>query len=74
MNTIQREKYGGTFHLFIGTGCTPGKITSMPLNICLQAIKTNKVHLVLFSFSAWSGPKLLTFGILHSRLYTESLS
>jgi hypothetical protein len=47
VNTIQREQYGGTVHLFIGTGCSPGKITFMPLNICLQATKTNKVHLVL---------------------------
>jgi hypothetical protein len=48
-------QYGGTVHLFIGTGRIPGKITSMPLNICLQAIKTNKVHLVLF-------PSLLGLG------------
>jgi hypothetical protein len=27
--TIQREQYGGTIHLFIGTGCSPDKITSM---------------------------------------------
>jgi hypothetical protein len=48
VNTIQREQYGGTVHLFIGTGRGPGKITSMPLNICLQATQTNKVYLVLF--------------------------
>jgi hypothetical protein len=46
--TIQREQYEGTIHLFIGTGHSPGKITSMPLNICLQATKTNNVHLVFF--------------------------
>jgi hypothetical protein len=29
--TIQREKYEGTVHLFIGTGHSPDKITSMSL-------------------------------------------
>jgi hypothetical protein len=29
--TIQREKYRGTVHLFIGTGCSPDKITSVSL-------------------------------------------
>jgi hypothetical protein len=29
--TIQREQYGGTVHLFIGTGCSPGKNTFMTL-------------------------------------------
>jgi hypothetical protein len=29
--TIQREQYGATFHLFIGTGHNPEKITFMPL-------------------------------------------
>jgi hypothetical protein len=53
--TIQREQYEGTVHLFIGMGHNPGKITSMPLNICLQAIKTNKVYLVFF-------PSLLGMG------------
>jgi hypothetical protein len=27
--TIQREQYSATVHLFIGTGCSPGKITFM---------------------------------------------
>jgi hypothetical protein len=31
VNTSQREQYGGTVHLFIGTGRRPFKITSMPL-------------------------------------------
>jgi hypothetical protein len=30
MNTSQREQYGGTIHLFIGTGCNLCKITFMP--------------------------------------------
>jgi hypothetical protein len=29
VNTIQREQCGGTVHLFIDTGRSPGKITSM---------------------------------------------
>jgi hypothetical protein len=55
VNTIQREQYGGTVHLFIGTGRNMGKITFMPLNICLQTIQTNKVYLVIF-------PSLLGLG------------
>jgi hypothetical protein len=30
VNTSQREQYGVTVHLFIGTGRSPVKITSMP--------------------------------------------
>jgi hypothetical protein len=70
VNTIQREQYGVTVHLFIGTGRSPGEITTVPLNVYLQATKGNKVYLV-FSFFAWSEPKLLSFGILQRCLYTE---
>jgi hypothetical protein len=31
VNTIQREQYGVTVHLFIGTGRSPGKSTFMSL-------------------------------------------
>jgi hypothetical protein len=31
VNTSQREQYGGTVHLFIGTGHSPVKITFMSL-------------------------------------------
>jgi hypothetical protein len=31
MNTIQREQYDITVHLFIGTGRSPSKSTFMPL-------------------------------------------
>jgi hypothetical protein len=31
VNTSQREQYGVTIHLFIGTGRSLGKITSMSL-------------------------------------------
>jgi hypothetical protein len=30
VNTSQREQYGVTVHLFIGTGCSPVEITFMP--------------------------------------------
>jgi hypothetical protein len=30
---IQREQYGGTVHLFIGTERSPGKITFMPSHL-----------------------------------------
>jgi hypothetical protein len=62
----------GVLFIYIGTGRSPGKITSVPSNTCSQITKTNKAYLVLFSFFAWSGPKPLSFGISHCRLYTES--
>jgi hypothetical protein len=34
--TIQREQYGVTVHLFIGTWRSPDKITSMPLTSTLN--------------------------------------
>jgi hypothetical protein len=34
--TIQREQYVATVHLFIGTGRSPDKITSMPLTFTLN--------------------------------------
>jgi hypothetical protein len=34
--TIQREQYGATVHLFIGTRRNPDKITSMPLTFTLN--------------------------------------
>jgi hypothetical protein len=55
---IQREQYGGTVHLFIGTRRSPGIITSLPSNTCLQVTKTNKAYLVLF-------PSLLGLGWSH---------
>jgi hypothetical protein len=66
--TIQREQYGVTVHLFIGTRCSPDKITFMTLNIYLQTTWNNKVYLV-FSSSAWLEPKLmvaLVFGDIAS--------
>jgi hypothetical protein len=73
VNTIQHEQYEVTVHLFIGTGRSPDKISSVPLNAYLQATKANKVYLV-FYFFAWSELKLLSFGILQRCLYAKSSS
>jgi hypothetical protein len=51
MITIQREQYGVTVHLFIGTGRSPSKITSIPLNAYSQATKANKVYLFFYFFA-----------------------
>jgi hypothetical protein len=45
VDTIQHEQYGVTIHLCIGTGRGSGEITSIPLNVYLQATKANKVYL-----------------------------
>jgi hypothetical protein len=73
VNTIQHEQYGVTVHLFIGTGRSPDKITSVPLNAYLQETKVNKFYLV-FYFFAWSELKLLSFDILQRCLYKKSSS
>jgi hypothetical protein len=62
VNTSQREQYGGTVHLFIGTGCNLCKITFMPFmfTIDLRTIYRGLDSLFLFksvSFSA-TVPKL----------------
>jgi hypothetical protein len=36
VNTIQREQYGATVHLFIGTGHNPGENTFMPLTFIYE--------------------------------------
>ena len=62
-STSQREQYGGTVHLFIGTGRSLCKITFMPFmfTIDLRTIYRGLDSLFLFksvSFSA-TKPKLL---------------
>jgi hypothetical protein len=57
VNTSQREQYGGTVHLFIGTGRSLCKITFMPFmfTIDLRIIYRGLDSLFLFksvSFSA----------------------
>jgi hypothetical protein len=36
VNTSQREQYGATVHLFIGTGHSPCRITFMPLTFTID--------------------------------------
>jgi hypothetical protein len=62
VNTSQREQYGGTVHLFIGTGRSLCKITIMPFmfTIDLRTIYRGLDSLFLFKsvhFSA-TEPKL----------------
>jgi hypothetical protein len=38
----QREQYGGTVHLFIGTGRSPCKITSMPFTFANNSIAIHR--------------------------------
>ena len=59
----QREQYGGTVHLFIGTGHSPYKIPSMPFTFDSNSIVIHRGLNSLFifksvSFSATT-PKLL---------------
>ena len=52
--TIQREQYGGTVHLFIGTGRSPSKITFIT-SICIHNHNINHQGLTsLFLFSSAS--------------------
>jgi hypothetical protein len=48
MNTSQREQYGGTVYLFIGTGRSLCKITFMPLMFTIY-LKTIYRGLIAFS-------------------------
>jgi hypothetical protein len=63
VNTSQREQYGVTVHLFIGTGRNLCKITSMPFmfTIDLRAIYRGLDSLFLFKSVSLSAakPKLL---------------
>jgi hypothetical protein len=62
MNTSQREQYGDTVHLFIGTGRSLYKITSMPFmfTIDLRTIYRGLNSLFLFKSVPFSSiePKL----------------
>jgi hypothetical protein len=63
VNTSQREQYGVTVHLFIGTGHSLCKITSMPFvfTIDLRTIYRGLDSLFLFKSVSFSTtkPKLL---------------
>jgi hypothetical protein len=60
VNTNQREQYGVTVHLFIGTGRSLCKITFMPLifTIDLRTIYQGLDNLFLFKSVSFSVAKL----------------
>jgi hypothetical protein len=60
--TSQREQYGSTVHLFIGTGRSPCKITPMPLTFANGPIVTHRGLNSLFLF------KSVSFSAIMSKL------
>jgi hypothetical protein len=48
----QREQYEGTVHLFIGTGCSPCKITPMPFTFANNSIVIYRGLNSLFLFES----------------------
>jgi hypothetical protein len=48
----QREQYGSTVYLFIGTGCSPCKITPMPFIFANNSIITHWGLNSLFPFKS----------------------
>jgi hypothetical protein len=50
----QREQYGSTVHLFIGTGRSPCKITPMPFTFANDSIVTHQGLNSLFLFKSVS--------------------
>ena len=48
----QREQYGGTIHLFIGTGRSPCKITFMPFTFANDYIVIHRGLNSLFPFKS----------------------
>jgi hypothetical protein len=48
----QREQYGSTVHLFIGTGCSPCKITIMPFTFANDSIVIHQGLNSLFPFKS----------------------
>jgi hypothetical protein len=58
----QREQYGSTVHLFIGTGCSPCKITPMPFTFANNSIVIHQGLYSLFIF------KSVSFSAIMSKL------
>jgi hypothetical protein len=52
MNTSQREQYGGTVHLFTGTGCSLCKFTFMPFIFTIDLLTTQRGLYSLFPFKS----------------------
>jgi hypothetical protein len=51
-STGQREQYGSTVHLFIGTGRSPCKITFMPFTFANDSIVIHRGLNSLFPFKS----------------------
>jgi hypothetical protein len=60
VNTIQREQYGATIHLFIGTRCGPSKSTFMSLTLTYDHNINHKGLASLFPFQLASCPVFIT--------------
>jgi hypothetical protein len=77
---IRREQYGGTVHLFIGTGHSPYKITPMPFTFGSNSIVIHRGLNSLFIFKSVSffcyhaEAFLLTSSALHQPSYYLSFS
>jgi hypothetical protein len=54
VNTSQREQYGVTVHLFIGTGRSLCRITFMPLTFAIDLSTIYKGLDILFPFKSVS--------------------
>lgn len=63
----QREQYRSTVHLFIGTGCSPCKITSMPFTFANNSIVIHRGLNSLFPF------KSVSFSAITPKLSCEQL-
>jgi hypothetical protein len=57
--TSQREQYGSTVHLFIGTGRSPCKITPMPFTFVNNSIIIHRGLNSLFLFKSVSFPAIM---------------
>jgi hypothetical protein len=55
----QREQYESTVHLFIGTGRSPCKITTMPFAFANNSIVIYRVLNSLFLFKSVSFPAIM---------------
>jgi hypothetical protein len=81
--TSQREQYGSTVHLFIGTGRSPCKITFMPFTFANDSIVIHRGPNRLFPFKSvplsaimlkvpaynfGSAPTFVFFVLLHIRV------
>jgi hypothetical protein len=55
----QREQYESTVHLFIGTGCSPCKITPMPFIFANDSMVIHRGLNSLFLFKSVSSPAIV---------------